>query len=440
MTNSGIEWIGKIPEHWEISKLKYHVLKIGSGITPSGGSETYVDDGIPLIRSQNVHFDGLHLDDVVYITPEIHKEMKRTKLQINDVLLNITGASIGRCTYIPKNFGEGNVNQHVCIIRPSGKLNHIYLSFYLSSSYLQTLINSLQVGASRQGLTIEDIGSFTVLLSSIDEQKQISEFLVEKTKEIDSLITKRNHLIEILQEKRQVVINEATTKGFDPKTPAKNIANKWIEKISENWELMPLKHMLETPVTDGPHETPEFIDEGIPFLSVDSIKDKKLDFTNTRYISEQDHIRYSLKCKPRKYDLLLGKAASVGKIAMVDVDFEFNIWSPLALIRFKKENFPKFFYYFMQNTFFQDQIFLNVNFNTQGNIGMKDIQNLLILSPLSIEEQKSISGYLDDFTRRIDKIIKTIEIQSKSLQEFRQAIISETVTGKIDVRKEAIMQ
>jgi type I restriction enzyme S subunit len=162
-----------IPEQWTVAKLKNYTTKLGSGITPTGGRQVYVKKGIPLIRSQNVHFDGLKLDDVAYITQIIHDEMKSTKLQDNDVLLNITGASLGRCTFIPANFGEGNVNQHVCIIRPKTNLNAIFLSYFLSSYVGQKMIFRSPNGLSREGLNFKEIGSFQILIPSLQEQEKI---------------------------------------------------------------------------------------------------------------------------------------------------------------------------------------------------------------------------------------------------------------------------
>lgn len=123
---------------WPVDRIKDHALKIGSGITPSGGAASYLDTGIPLLRSQNVHFDGLRLDDVAYIAQETHEEMSGTKLHVRDVLLNITGASIGRCAFVPEGFGEGNVSQHVCIIRPAAKLNYKFMTYCLSAPWDRT--------------------------------------------------------------------------------------------------------------------------------------------------------------------------------------------------------------------------------------------------------------------------------------------------------------
>jgi type I restriction enzyme S subunit len=127
---------------------------IGAGSTPKGGRNIYGNSGIPFIRSQNVLHNSLNLDNVVYITDEINEKMSRTKIQTNDVLLNITGASIGRCAYIPENVNQGNVNQHVCIIRTLPDLFHKYLTLYLNSPKIQRMIQELSSGATREALTL----------------------------------------------------------------------------------------------------------------------------------------------------------------------------------------------------------------------------------------------------------------------------------------------
>ena len=164
--------------------------------------------------------------------------------------------------------------------------------------------------------------------------------------------------------------------------------------LPNHWNIRKLKFLLQKPVTDGPHETPEFIDEGIPFLSVDSIQDGKLVFENCRYISEEDHLRYKQKCNPQKNDILMGKAASIGKIAIVDVGFEFSTWSPLALLRPNKSILPKFLEYSLKSDYCQDQIDLYATSNTQKNISMDDIPRIQIIIPSTASQQK-IAAFLD---------------------------------------------
>ncbi len=184
---------GEIPEEWNIDSLIKYVSKIGSGITPSGGSKIYQKNGIPFIRSQNVHFDGLRLDDVVYISVEIDEQMKNTRINPNDVLLNITGASIGRCALVPLDMKHGNVNQHVCIIRPIEKLNSKFLTIYLSSDIIQNLIRSTNHGLSREGLTFAQISMFPLILPSLSEQNKIA-----------TIISDIGDLIKKLKDKKKI--------------------------------------------------------------------------------------------------------------------------------------------------------------------------------------------------------------------------------------------
>lgn len=130
--DSGVQWLGEIPGHWECTRLKYLTSKIGSGSTPTGGSEVYQDSGVLFLRSQNIYNYGLKLEDVAYISEEIHEEMKGTHVKSGDILYNITGGSIGRCCLAPKSLGKANVNQHVSIVRPSNIENN-YLLYCLQS-------------------------------------------------------------------------------------------------------------------------------------------------------------------------------------------------------------------------------------------------------------------------------------------------------------------
>jgi len=213
MKDSGIEWMEEIPEHWELKKLKLLVSKIGSGVTPSGGSSVYQTSGIPLLRSQNIHFDGLKLDDVAYISEEIDEGMSNSRIQENDVLLNITGASIGRCFYVPVGFGRGNVNQHVCILRPIIEKIHVQFLYYQMRSIVgQIQINLQQTGANREGLNFEQLKNFQIPYpATIHEQVAIVNYLKSATALIDNKKSRTEKLIDLLTEYRTALISEVVT-------------------------------------------------------------------------------------------------------------------------------------------------------------------------------------------------------------------------------------
>jgi type I restriction enzyme S subunit len=209
---SGIDWLGDIPAHWQVKKLKYLVSKIGSGVTPTGGAENYLDEGVPLLRSQNVYNEGLRLDDVAFISQETHDDMSNTKVQPGDVLLNITGASIGRSFYFDGSLEEANVNQHVCIVRPNQELLETrYLHFVLISNIGQLQIDLSQTGANREGLNNFQLGNFTIAFPSTDEQNKIVKELDNSLNQIDKCNNEITEQIEKLKAYRQSLIAEVVT-------------------------------------------------------------------------------------------------------------------------------------------------------------------------------------------------------------------------------------
>lgn len=165
----------EIPENWNWIRLGDILRKIGSGSTPKGGNSVYVEAGIPFIRSQNVYNDGLRLKNVAYITEETNNSKSGSQVFAGDILLNITGASIGRCAIVPDNFEVGNVNQHVLINRPIDTRTRQYLHIALTSPYIFNEIMSLQKGGTKEGLSATNAKMLKIPLPPLAEQKRIVE-------------------------------------------------------------------------------------------------------------------------------------------------------------------------------------------------------------------------------------------------------------------------
>ena len=210
--DSGVEWIGEIPAEWSITKIKSGVTKIGSGKTPSGGTETYTDSGVIFLRSQNVYDCTLNLESPTYISPEVDATMKSTRVLPDDVLLNITGGSIGRCSIVPKTLGLANVNQHVCIIRTNPL---IFLPKYMQYFWVSTLghlaIDLYQTGGNREGMSADAIRNTPIPYAPLKEQKEIVAYLDAKCAEIDGLIAKKEQLVKELESYKKSLIYEVVT-------------------------------------------------------------------------------------------------------------------------------------------------------------------------------------------------------------------------------------
>jgi type I restriction enzyme S subunit len=182
---------------WSAEPLGKFTTKVGSGITPRGGDKTYLKEGRIFVRSQNVGWGLLLLDEVAYIDEETHQTFPGTEIQLNDVLLNLSGASIGRCAVADERLVGGNVNQHVCIIRVDEELHPVYLEQFILSNTGQRQIDSFQAGGNRQGLNYDQVRSFSIPMpADVDEQKGIAACLSS----LDKRIVLQDERVEILEE------------------------------------------------------------------------------------------------------------------------------------------------------------------------------------------------------------------------------------------------
>jgi len=224
---------------WPEARLGDLSTFIGSGVTPRGGSKVYTKSGIPFLRSQNVHFGGLRLDDVAFISPNLHAELDRTHVQPGDVLLNITGASIGRCTTVPKDLGPANVNQHVCIIRTDPtRLNGKFLAYLLESRRGQAQVFGRQAGLSREALNYEQVRSFSIALPSLSEQRKIADIFSS----LEDTLEKTQAIIDQLEVVKNGLLWELLTKGIG--NPKSQCHKEFGVSIPIHWQVLPFDKLL----------------------------------------------------------------------------------------------------------------------------------------------------------------------------------------------------
>ena len=177
----------EIPDSWSWVRLQTLTSKIGAGSTPTGGRAVYQLDGIKFIRSQNVYNDGLRLEEIAYISEEINNKKAGSIVCAKDILLNITGGSIGRCAIVPDDFNIGNVNQHVMIIRTISPETRFWLHAVLISEYIQSMIMDVQVGVSREGLSASKLMNFLIPIPPVTEERRIQQKFYEIQSIINSL-------------------------------------------------------------------------------------------------------------------------------------------------------------------------------------------------------------------------------------------------------------
>ena len=425
MKDCGVEWIGEIPMEWSIERLKYRTNKIGSGATPLGGAEIYETEGILFLRSQNIYNGGLKIEDAFYITDRIHKEMNRTHVKKNDVLLNITGGSIGRST-IYNLSDEANVNQHVSIIRCSQNLWPKFLYYFLISPTGQEQIFNNQQGGNRESLTFEMIGNFILAMPGYLEQTKIANFLDRETDRFDLIIEKSNASIKKLQAYRKSVIYEAVTKGLDKKVQMKDSGVEWIGEIPVGWEISKIKYLSEyfNGLTYNPDDMTE--DSGTIVLRANNIQNGKLTFNEEVYID----MKISNKLKLRKDDILIcsrnGSRRLIGKNALVTDDFTGLTFGAFNMVC--RSDMSAYLYYVLNSDVFNSQL-SGVLTSTINQLTGQNFGSMVVPNP-PLSHQKAIADYLDTKTSEIDAAINKLNQLIDTTEKIKKSIIYEYVTGK----------
>ena len=414
MKDSGIPWIGQIPEDWEVAKYKFFATS-GMGETILGGN--LVEDGIPVYSAtQNNTVFG-------------YVKSSSLRLNKNDFVIPARGNSIGCVTIVKDN--EATATQTTIYSKLNDKINYKFL--YYCCVGLKDVWFYFEDTAIPQ-ITVNQVQNNKVPLPPKEIQQKIVEILDKKCGQIDELVSLEENEIEKLKEYKTSLITKVVTKGLDPNAKMKDSGTWQLDRIPTNWQLKKLLYYLEMPITDGPHETPTLRDDGIPFISAESIKNISIDFTKMRgYISNEYNSIISKKYSPKTNDIFIIKSgATTGNVAYVKDFVNFNIWSPLAVIRVNKYNYWKFIFYVLQSIYFQQQIQLSWSFGTQQNLSMRVLETLKIASP-DIKVQHQIVECLDKKCEEIDNLIKIKQEKIEKMKEYKKSLIYQYVTGKKEV-------
>lgn len=432
--DSGVEWIGEIPKEWNIKPLKQVTEFISRGNAPD-----YVDQSsIKVINQACIYWDGLNLENVKY-QREVNVSGWKGLLQKGDLLINSTGTgTLGRASIFDQT-GTFIVDSHVTIVRSiRNDILKNYLFYLIQTPIYQGFIYSAlisgstnQIELSREGLRITPI-----IIPSLSEQKNIVTLLDHETSKIDTLIEKKQFFIKLLEEKRYVLISHAVTKGLDPEVKMKDSGVKWIGKVPEHWEIKRLKRIIVEKLKYGANESAELEDQELPRYIRITDFDEKGNLREDTFKSLPLEIAEDYLLN--QGDILFARSgATVGKT------FQFKNYSRKAcfagyLIKAspdEKKMLSDYLYlYTKSNSYDQwkNSIFIQA---TIQNIGADKYQSLELTAP-PLSEQKFIVDYLSRKTEKIDTFINKINAQIEKLKEYRTALISAAVTGKIDVQEE----
>ncbi len=361
---------------WEKCKLGELAVKVGSGSTPKGGNAVYTTSGHCFVRSQNVGMGHLILNDIAYIDESTHQKQKSTELRTNDVLLNITGASIGRTALATEEINGGNVNQHVCIIRTKSNVEPSYICDYIQTSKIQKYIQSLQTGGSREGLNFEQIRSFPINIPTVEEQVKIAKLLSL----INERIATQSKLIEDLKKLKSAIIDYAI--------------NSLDTDFAKFGSLYEMAGEGGTPTTSNA----SFYDNGkIPFIKIDDLKKKYLT-ENKDFITELGLQKSSAWLVPTR-SILFSNGATIGEITITT----YPVCTKQGILGIvPKPNIDvEFLYYFMSSSYFKKAVSRIVTEGTMKTAYLKDINNIRCPIPIK-EKQQDIAKMPSALNSKID--------------------------------------
>lgn len=434
MKNSGIDWIGDIPSGWRVCKLK-KIIKFFNGY--AFDSNVLKSDGLyPVVRIGDIINGKVDFSKANKID-EYGDFLNRFTIEPDDVVIAMSGATVGKMGYIKKVEVKSFINQRVGIIRSD--INK-FVYYYLSSEAFLKYIQLLSEGTAQPNISTENINNYYITQPSKTEINRIVSFLDEKCAEIDRVIEKTKATIEEYKKLKQSVITQAVTKGIRPNRPMKDSGIEWIGKIPADWSVRKLK-TFTTQISKG--ATPKDMSTektdfySIRFLKSENIVDNQLMSVPEFYIEESIHSGELKRSQLSDNDIMFVIAgASIGKVAIVSNELlPANTNQAMSFIRVleKYREIKKYLWYVLQSDIMKLFITLYSVQSAQPNISMENLGNFRLCVPADFQEIKDILLYLNIKCLEIDELIAKKTSLLSELESYKKSLIYEYVTGKKEV-------
>ena len=417
----------EVPESWMWTTIEEICSKIGSGSTPRGSN--YSANGIPFFRSQNVYNDRLVYDDIKYISEEVHQKMKGTEVLANDLLLNITGGSLGRCAVVPADFNCGNVSQHVCIIR-SVLVEPEYFHALVLSSYFA---KSMRItGSGREGLPKYNLEQMGFPLPPLTEQQRIVAEIEHWFALIDQIEQGKADLQTIIKQTKSKILDLAIHGKLVPQDPNDEPAiellkrinpdftpcdNEHSRKLPQNWCICRLKDLCSF-LSRGKSPKYSENDKTYPvFAQKCNFKDGGISLEQARFLDPSTICKWSETYKLRTGDILVNSTGTgtVGRTRLFHESYlgQYPFVVPdshVSVIRVIDDIIPQYLYAYISSSFIQRYLQDNLAGSTnQKELYIGVLENLVIFVPPFIEQQRIVQKIEELFTS-IDEIQKALEV------------------------------
>lgn len=419
---SGIEWLGDVPRHWEVRRLKYTVDLVNMKVEGADNDLPYT--GLEHIES----WTGKR----IAVNGDSTNEGQANLYRYGDVLFGKLRPYLAKAHAAN---ADGICTGELIVLRPRAVEQKFLLYYVLNPDFI-SVVDSSTYGAKMPRANWDFIGHLPTLVPPSDEQRTIAAFLDRETARIDALIEKKRRQIELLQEKRSALISHAVTKGLNPNAPMKDSGIEWLGEIPAHWQAKRLRFLVSEPLKYGANESAELDDPDLPrYIRITDVDENgRLREDTFKSLPEDVARPYLLK----EGDLLLARSgATVGKSFYYEPSWGRAAYAGyLIRARFNPARMmPRFVNYFTNSQQYWQWLGASFIQATIQNVSAEKYANLIVPVP-PVDEQAEIVAYLDGMWKRLNDLTRKVGGSIEQLMDYRSALISAAVTGKIDVRKE----
>lgn len=436
--DSGVVWLGAVPTHWHVDRIKASIESSRNGIW---GEEPQGDESdIECVRVAD--FDRAKLlvkEKIPTLRSVTMKEREGRTLRRGNLLLEKSGGGelqpVGQVVMYQHDAPAVCSNFVAKVVLKAGMVPGFWKYAHSAAYAVGVNIGSINQTSGIQNLDQDRYFNERAPYPPEEEQAAITTFLDHETGKIDALIAEQEKLLVLLAEKRQATISHAVTKGLNPDAPMKDSGVEWLGNVPEHWDVKSMRYIL-TAIGDVDHFMPESVDNGVPYLMTGDLKEfvSEVNLDDCKQVSHSDYLELSKRIKSSKGDVIMARYATIGTSMYVDIDVDFLVsYSCVTLKTIHSKVSGLYLFQYMKSCAFRQGVENQINTNTQGNVGIKDLQNVKVAVP-PIDEQTAITAFLNSETGKLDALKTESERSIALLKERRSALIAAAVTGQIDVR------
>jgi type I restriction enzyme S subunit len=435
MKNSGVPWLGAVPAHWDVQPIG----RIGTLLKGRGASKQDEESsGVPCVRYGDLYtrHEFFIASSKGFVSPD--RARAYTPIRYGDVLFAASGETIEDIGRSAVNLIVGNAvcGGDVIVLRPDQDSNPRFLGYATDAPASRHQKATMGRGFTVVHIYGSELKRLAVPIPPPGEQNAIVRFLDHADRRIRRYIRAKQKLIKLLQEQKQAIIHRAVTRGVGPQVSLKPSGIEWIGDVPDHWEVVSLRRVI-TQAVDGPHHSPAYVDNGIPFLSARNIKADRWSLEDAKFISENDYAAFSKRVVPEVGDVLYTKGGTTGVARAVDLAFRFQVWVHVAVLKVKKTMVsPRYLALALNSPRCYEQAQLFTRGATNQDLGLGRMKGIVFALP-PLAEQERILGGVYDQTQELVQAVGQARREIELLREYRTRLIADVVTGKLDVRHAA---